>query len=298
MALPAVIVGVAAAAAAAPEVINTIRKALDAIGFDRSCIVEVVNTTDERMKLVRSGHDSGTYQDAPPPFLEPRSTMVFSSRSTATARGAVGNVGFEGDGIVLLIDYSNPFAGDNDLDASFEGVRAGDFIALAESGPGNTNARLRCIVSYSDPAQYLHGPAFKTLRSANFPDRFIRHRNFDLFLEPGPANDDYKFEMVIRHRGADGQPDVVGIRSVNHPDRYLRHSHFRIKLEAPNGPSDFLWGQDTAFRLEPGLNGDNVSFSFRSVNYPDRYIRHRDFALLLEPADTAIAKADASFRRI
>ncbi len=298
MTVPVIVAGVITAAEAAPEIIDAIKRALDALGFDRSCIIEIVNTTDERLRLSRSGHSSGTFERPPAPFLEPHQSVVCAARNTAAGRGAVGNIGYSGDGFNLLIDYSNPAVGANDLDASTEGVRAGEFRTLAENGAGNTNAHFRCVLYYTDPDRYLYGPAFKTWRAANFPDRFIRHRDFKLYLEPDEHNDDFRFDLVVRSRGTDGKPDVVGIRSVNFPDRYLRHKSFELVLEPPSGPGDYLWSQDSSFHLEPGRNSDTVSFSFRSVNYPDRYIRHRNFRLLLEPINTDVDRADASFKRL
>ena len=37
---------------------------------------------------------------------------------------------------------------------------------------------------------------------------------------------------------------------------------------------------------------------FRSHNFPDRYIRHRDFKLMLEGDDTPVFRGDATFHRI
>ncbi|MEV4510907.1 AbfB domain-containing protein [Dactylosporangium sp. NPDC049525] len=291
MAIPAVIVGIAAAAAAAPEVIDKIKHALDALGFDRSCIIELVNTTDERLKLVRSGHDSGGFEQPPAPFLEPRSTMVFSSRSTAAGRGAVGNIGFDGNGFTLFMDWSNPFAGSNDLDASVVGPRANEFVAYAEDNPGHTNARFRCVLSYTDPARYAVGPRSR-FASFNFPDRCIRHRNF--LGEVTPLDQlaaDFQFDVIGRG------PGLVALRSVNFPDRFLRHQNFEVKLQPPAGIGDLLWVQDTTFHLDPGL-ADPGAVTFRSTNFGDRYIRHRNFKLYLEPGDTPLLRADATFRRI
>ncbi|WP_409193942.1 AbfB domain-containing protein [Bacillus cereus] len=36
--------------------------------------------------------------------------------------------------------------------------------------------------------------------------------------------------------------------------------------------------------------------SLRSKNFPDRFIRHRNFNLWVEPADSQLAREDATFR--
>jgi hypothetical protein len=128
-------------------------------------------------------------------------------------------------------------------------------------------------------------------RSHNYPDRFIRHRNFLGELTPeDQVPDDFKFRLVSRGDG------LVALRSVNFPDRYLRHQSFEIKLHGPNGPDDELWWKDSTFRMVPGL-ADPSGVSLQSLNYPDRYLRHRNFKLYLEPADSPLARADATFHR-
>ena len=62
------------------------------------------------------------------------------------------------------------------------------------------------------------------------------------------------------------------------------------------GQGDQLFAQDSAFYVELGLadpaNPDGVSF--RSTNYPDRYIRYRNFHLCVEPRDSANLVPDAT----
>ena len=49
--------------------------------------------------------------------------------------------------------------------------------------------------------------------------------------------------------------------------------------------------------LEQGLAApnDHNAVSFRSVNFPDRYIRHRDFHLFVEPRGSPNLAPDATF---
>ena len=60
-------------------------------------------------------------------------------------------------------------------------------------------------------------------------------------------------------------------------------------------PADALFRADATYFQEPGL-ADPSGLSFRSVNYPDRYIRHRDFHLYVEPRDSPNLARDATFR--
>jgi beta-lactam-binding protein with PASTA domain len=130
------------------------------------------------------------------------------------------------------------------------------------------------------------------LRSMNYPDRFVRHRNQLGELTPKDASaEDFRFLIVPRGEGR------VALRSVNFPDRCLRNRDFRIRLEGPNGNGDTLFEQDTTFLLERGRadTSNPQSVSLRSVNFPDRYLRHRDFELWLEPRTSANLAADATF---
>jgi len=127
-------------------------------------------------------------------------------------------------------------------------------------------------------------------RSVNQPDHFIRHRNFlgELTRKDRPA-DDFKFTVVPR-----GQQRLVSLRSKNFPKLFLRHRDFRIHLEAPSGPNDQLFARDSSFFLVPGLADPNA-VSLQSFNFRDRFLRHRDFHLFLEPADSDLARRDATF---
>jgi len=52
---------------------------------------------------------------------------------------------------------------------------------------------------------------------------------------------------------------------------------------------------DSSFFFERGMAGSGVSF--RSVNFPDRFIRHRDFRLVLDGSDGDLEqfREDATF---
>ena len=57
-----------------------------------------------------------------------------------------------------------------------------------------------------------------------------------------------------------------------------------------------LFQLDSTFFLEKGL-ADQNGVSFGSVNFPDRYLRHRNFKLFLEPKNSPNLAADATFFR-
>lgn len=138
-------------------------------------------------------------------------------------------------------------------------------------------------------------------QSFNFPDHYIRHQNFqgELTREVVGQQQDFSFELVDRGRDQHGAR-LGSLRSVNFPTLYLRHRDFRLRLEGPSGPEDQLFREDSTFYIEPGLANpaDPGGISFRSVNYQDRYIRHRDFHLWVEPRDSANLAPDATFVKL
>ncbi|WP_336203971.1 AbfB domain-containing protein [Nonomuraea sp. LPB2021202275-12-8] len=58
---------------------------------------------------------------------------------------------------------------------------------------------------------------------------------------------------------------------------------------------DLACAADATFRQVPGL-ADTSWTSFQSSNYPDRYIRHWNYLLRLDPITDAQGRGDATFR--
>jgi hypothetical protein len=135
-------------------------------------------------------------------------------------------------------------------------------------------------------------------QSFNSPEFFIRHSNFlgELSREVVGREREFAFKLVDRGRDPKGRR-LVTLRSVFPEHHSLRHRDFRLHLEKSSGPADQPFRQDSTFFLEPGLAApdDHNAVSFRSFNFPDRYIRHRDFHLFVEPRDSANLAPDATF---
>jgi len=88
----------------------------------------------------------------------------------------------------------------------------------------------------------------------------------------------------------------VSFLSTNIRDHYLRHSSFRIILSPFS--NDELFRKDATFCMEWGLRrvGNEESVTFRSFNFPDHVIRHRNFELWLDPVEnTPLFRSTASF---
>ncbi|MGN9791546.1 AbfB domain-containing protein [Streptomyces sp. OZ13] len=132
-----------------------------------------------------------------------------------------------------------------------------------------------------------------------FADQFIRHHNFEAELnveDPAKFND-FRFELVKKKTNSQ---TTVRFKSVSHPNRFLRHRDFRLLLEQPASGSDQLFVNDSTFILETGLAGDpdETWVSFRSVNFDDRWIRHSNFHLFVDPVNDQNARRDATFMMV
>jgi hypothetical protein len=145
---------------------------------------------------------------------------------------------------------------------------------------------------------------FISLRSKNFPDRFIRHQNFLGELTP-IVNDLDKADATFSSINDFSIGAVAQIRPSNFSLMCLRHQDFRVKLadfnppifgpnSRPETPEEKLLREDCTFTVRSGL-ADPAGVSFESVNFPGRFIRHRDFHLFVEPADSDLARQDATF---
>ena len=127
------------------------------------------------------------------------------------------------------------------------------------------------------------------LRSYNFPDRYVRHRDFDIRLDANvsPA-DDSRFRLVP------GLADPAGVsfESVNYPGHFMRHYDFDLRLESHDGSGVFA--EDATFHRLAGL-ADSSRASFRSHNFPDRHLRHYDYLLRIDQITDATGREDATF---
>ncbi|MBE8515974.1 AbfB domain-containing protein [Amycolatopsis sp. H6(2020)] len=131
-------------------------------------------------------------------------------------------------------------------------------------------------------------PVLYNFRSHNFPQSLICHRDHAGFVQPREADDRAFTWTVIPTWHI---PGAWSLQAYSSPFCFLRHRNFRLHIEIPQGDSDHSYNEDTAFILEKGL-ADANGVSFRSHNFPDRFIRHRNGELWLD----VLAGADPLFR--
>ncbi|MFI9011059.1 glycoside hydrolase family 43 protein [Actinosynnema sp. NPDC053489] len=132
----------------------------------------------------------------------------------------------------------------------------------------------------------------RSLRSANFPDRYVRHRDDLAYVEPiGTATDRADATFTVVAGLANGA--CHSFQSVNHPGSYLRHNNMRLVLNGNDGSAVFR--ADATFCGRAGLAGGGTT-SFESFNFPGRYLRHYNYEMRLDQRGTDSAfTGDASF---
>lgn len=133
------------------------------------------------------------------------------------------------------------------------------------------------------------------LQSYSFLDRYIRHYNYDARIDPlevlNISNFDARWQMVPGL--ANSGEDYVSFQAVNKPGYYLRHSNYDLALVKNDGTNVFK--ADATFKKVPGL-ADSSWSSFQSYNFPNLYVKQKDYLLKLEQVSTETDKQNATFK--
>ncbi len=129
------------------------------------------------------------------------------------------------------------------------------------------------------------------IQSYNFQDRYVRHVNLDVRIDPNVSPpQDSQFRLVP---GLANNSGYVSFESVNFAGYFLRHSGFDFVLAPNDGSAAFR--SEATFRQVAGLANSSWT-SFQSYSNPDRYIRHYNYLLRLDPITDAVGRSDATFR--
>lgn len=118
------------------------------------------------------------------------------------------------------------------------------------------------------------------LEPAGAPGFRVRHRDFVGRIDrigPGSGATD-RADSAFTVRAGLSNPRCLSFEAVNVPGFFLRHQNFVILLHRDDGSA--LFAADATFCAEPGP-GQQVSF--RSVNFPDRFLGYRGNRLVIEP---------------
>jgi hypothetical protein len=135
----------------------------------------------------------------------------------------------------------------------------------------------------------------RSLRSANFPDRYVRHRNNLGYIEPLSAAS----SLTDRRSGTFtvvaglANPNCYSFQAYGTTGSYLRHANMRIGLAADDGSA--IFDGDATFCARTGLAGGGT-VSFESYNHPGRYLRHYNYELRIDQRVAGtVFNSDASF---
>ncbi|WP_433729282.1 AbfB domain-containing protein [Actinoplanes sp. CA-051413] len=92
-----------------------------------------------------------------------------------------------------------------------------------------------------------------------------------------------------------GPGSRISLVAVGSPGLRLRHQDFRMRLTAIGPRSPALARADATFVLRRGL-ADARCVSLEAVNFPGRFMRHRNFVAVLQPRErSSLFAADATF---
>jgi len=134
--------------------------------------------------------------------------------------------------------------------------------------------------------------ASRSLRSVNFPDRYVRHRDYLGYLDPVSASSPVQTRADATFTIVAGLADANCYSLRDATGRYLRHYAYRIRLDTSDNSAIFR--ADATFCARPGSVSGAVSLE--SYNYPGHYLRHYNYELRIDRyADNATYRADMSF---
>ncbi|MER6831375.1 glycoside hydrolase family 43 protein [Streptosporangium sp. NPDC000563] len=135
----------------------------------------------------------------------------------------------------------------------------------------------------------------RSLRSANFPDRYLRHRDNLARIDPLSASSTLadRRDATFTVTAGLANNGCYSFQAVNLPGYYLRHYNMRLTLQRDDGTAIFKG--DATFCGRAGLAGGGTT-SFESYNLPGRYLRHYNYEMRLDlKASTSVFASDASF---
>ncbi|MPY57909.1 AbfB domain-containing protein [Streptomyces spongiae] len=134
--------------------------------------------------------------------------------------------------------------------------------------------------------------SWKSVRAVNYPDRYWHVSDGMVKLdEPrgSESRDDSTFNVV---KGL-ANSSCYSFRTAD--GKYLRHRNFVLRADRNDGSG--LFSKDATFC--PGYSPSEGAVMLRSVNYPNYALRHRNFALRLDPYGyNTGSRQDFSFRLV
>ncbi len=134
---------------------------------------------------------------------------------------------------------------------------------------------------------------YVSLRSHNFPTRFVRHRNY--LGEISEVHSDLdKQDSTFRMVPGLVDAGTVSLESINFPSHYLiQNADHRLKLR-PFDAGDPDFQSYATFSVVEGLAAPG-GVSFRSHGNPENHMRHYNFELWAQSGSDNLFRQDATF---
>ncbi|RPF37243.1 alpha-L-arabinofuranosidase B-like protein [Streptomyces sp. TLI_185] len=84
----------------------------------------------------------------------------------------------------------------------------------------------------------LAGSGTVSLESANYPGYYLRHKNFEVWLEKNDGTTAFASDATFHQRA--GLADSAGIsyESYNYAGRYIRHYNYLLYVRTPSTATD------------------------------------------------------------
>ena len=139
-----------------------------------------------------------------------------------------------------------------------------------------SNGRVAISSSASDKDWIVRaGLAGKGFSLESQSGGFLRHRNYQVWVDPESSADLYKKDSSFTiEQGAAGKG--ISFKSVNFPSHSLRHAGYNLWIHAHDGSQ--LFSLDSSFEVIEVFTPQNQELKvgqrlrFRSVNFPNHYI--------------------------
>ena len=93
----------------------------------------------------------------------------------------------------------------------------------------------------------LAGGNTVSLESTNFPGYYLRHRNWEVWVERNDASSTYRADASFAQRTGLSNSAGVSFEAINYPGQYLRHSGGLLYLRTV---TDATGNADATFVLE------------------------------------------------
>jgi hypothetical protein len=155
-----------------------------------------------------------------------------------------------------------------------------------------------CLALLMPPGvAFVQEAEFRSLQAYRPENNYMRHAGFLGRISQTKADVDAR-DAKFRVVPGLADKNCVSFEAADVRDHYFKQAFFRIVLAKRLDEKKFR--EDATFCIVPGLHrikrSGIDSMSFRSFNFPNRYIRHRDFELWLDPFEnTPSYRDDATF---